>query len=142
MNSIIKISIIILFFTSCVRQSDYHKINAFLDEKNIQITNYTQLVAINTLGDCLNCNNTFSLEMSKYLKQDSTLFIVSTPGAKIDISPYLTKKSSNIILDFRKEFNNLNIINHSSIFKFKENTIDTIIEFDVKNIDSCTKEIE
>jgi hypothetical protein len=80
--------------------------------------------------------------MSAYLEQDSTLFIVSTPGAKIDISPYLKKESSNIILDFRKEFNKLNIINHSSIFKLKESAIDTIIEFDVKNIGSCTLEIK
>ena len=142
MSKIISIFIITLFLTSCNQQNDYQKINTFLDVKNIQITDYTQLVAINTLGDCLNCNNTFSLEMSKYLEQDSTLFIVSTPGAKIDISPYLSKESSNIILDFRKEFNALNIINYSAILKFKESSIDTIIEFDVKNIKSCTIEIE
>ena len=142
MNKHLTILLLILLLASCKQQNDYQKIISLLDEKNIQITNYKQLVAINTLGDCLNCNNTFSLEMSAYLEQDSTLFIVSTPGAKIDISPYLKKESSNIILDFRKEFNKLNIINHSSIFKLKESAIDTIIEFDVKNIGSCTLEIK
>ena len=142
MNKHLTILLLILLLASCKQQNDYQKIISLLDEKNIQITNYKQLVAINTLGDCLNCNKTFSLEMSAYLEQDSTLFIVSTPGAKIDISPYLKKESSNIILDFRKEFNKLNIINHSSIFKLKESAIDTIIEFDVKNIGSCTLEIK
>lgn len=137
MNKHLPVLFLFLFLTSCNQQNDYKKIATFLEMKNKNLADYKQLIVINTLGDCLNCNNTFSLEMSVYLEQDSTLFVVSTPGSKIDISPYITKTSSNILLDFREEFNKLNIINHSSILKFKGNKIDTIIEFDRKNIGSC-----
>ncbi len=136
--------LMIFFVISCNHNlTDYDKIGLFLKNNNKNITNYKYLIVLNELGTCMNCNNIFSKKMGKNIDNDSLLFIVSSSGLLIDISPYLDKKEkNNIIIDSNKEFDKLNLINHSSIIKIGKQKIDTIIEINPLNIEKSDKFIQ
>lgn len=133
---------IFLFFSfySCGNKelSTYDQIEYFFNE-NYQfnhLNEYNYLVVINEKGDCMNCNNSFSLAMSKNIKKSNVLFLISSPGYSIDISSYTKDKKHNVFYDYREKFNELNLINHSAIFIFNNNKVDSIIQINSSNLNN------
>lgn len=80
-----EIEIIKKFYLSQTSRDDFSK--------------YYSVILINECGSCLNCNNAFALAHSDEIEDDSVLFIISSCGVKIDISPYIIDKRSNVIWD-------------------------------------------
>lgn len=81
------------FYTSQTSREDFSK--------------YRSAILINEGGSCLNCNNAFALSHANEIEDDSILFIVSSCGSRIDISPYITQERSNIIWDSMSVFEEL-----------------------------------
>lgn len=66
---------------------------------NGRYSDFKQIIIINENGNCINCNNKFSREMSALLSDSTKLFIVSGTGAKVDFSYYLDINQDNLIVD-------------------------------------------
>ena len=98
-------AIIQQFYTDQTQKNDFSK--------------YRQAIIINERGLCLNCNNAFSLCNAKDLDNDSTLFIISSDGTQIDISPYLSTQHPNVIWDSLYSFDSLLPMNQCSIITIK-----------------------
>jgi len=137
-KSLIYIMLFVLVFFSCAspQKSDYEKINNYLrtvhNYHELQL--YKNIVVINESGTCMNCNNSFSKSMTKNIENDNVLFLICSPGRKVDISGYLDTEKSNILFDFHNKFGKLNLVNHCAIIKLEDKKIDTIIEIDVNNV--------
>jgi len=122
---------------SCSRNlNDYEKINHFLvnklDYNDLRSQDF--LIVINEMGTCMNCNNSFSKYMSKYIDSEKVLFLICSSGSRIDISMYLNSEENLILYDMHNDFSELNLINQSGIFKLKDEKIDTLIKINVKNV--------
>ena len=130
------IVLILFFLTGCSKLTNFEKIDNLLKtEFNFNhLAEYDQIVVINELGECLNCNNTFTDVMSRYIDRDNLLFLVCTSGTRIDISPFLKEEKENIILDYRNKFESLDLINHCAIFELEEERVDSIIEVSSENV--------
>jgi len=139
MSKILSIILFGLIVFSCKDSNTskaYLKINDFLSSKDVNINDYKSIVVINEKGTCLNCNNKFAKTMEQYINKDSVVFIISTTGTLVDISGYLEKENNkNIITDFSNEFLNLDLVDHCSIINLKNKDVDTIIQFDISNIE-------
>jgi len=133
MNKYIFIYTIILLILSCNQVSNYEKIESLLftefEFENLHEMDY--IVIINELGDCLNCNNAFSVAMSKYIESENILFIICGTGSRVDISPYINSTSNQVIWDKRNSFIKLNLVGRSAIIKLKKQRLDTIIEIEL-----------
>lgn len=129
---------LILVFTACDEgDKEYNQIVDFFDAnyKGLTISSYDCIVVINEEGECMTCNNTFSLAMSNFIDNDNILFLISSAGGTIDISNYLAdKERDNIALDFGRKFADLELIDHCAIINLEQNCIDTIIEIDLTNL--------
>lgn len=136
MNNLFKI-LFLLFLTSCSSEtSQYDKLENFLSEELdfSDLDDYNAVVVINEMGDCINCNDSFSKMMTKHLKNKRFLYIISTSGTKVDVSGYLNSDTDNILFDFRNNFKNLNLLEKSAIIMIENNKIDTIIQIDKDNL--------
>lgn len=137
MNKILLKLTLLFCSISCSHISSYQQINEFVDEKTnneMNLENFEYIIAINEMGDCINCNNRFAKLMEKHIGNKNKLFIVSSRGQKIDVSLYFNENSDNIIFDSHNDFGKLKIITRSAIIKILDNTVDTIIEIETKNV--------
>lgn len=108
---------------SCNKKSDVEKIREYYysNKPDGNFENFHKVVIINELGNCINCNNKFALQMSDSINNEEILFIVSCSGAKVDISPYLDKNQNNIIVDRLAKFDLLQISNACAIVDVENN---------------------
>ncbi len=138
LSNLIFVALMGIFFNfSCKNEviSNYAKIDKFLSTKyHKKINKYDYLIIINEQGNCLNCNNNFSKSVSKHIKSDNVLYIISTQGFNVDISPYVNKNHSNVLFDYDNEFSKLNLVKKCAIIDLGEHKIDTIIQIDAYNI--------
>lgn len=114
MNNKYSVLVILLICTlsfSCKQKSDIEKIQDYylVHKPDGKFEKYRKIIIINELGNCINCNNRFSLQMSYSINNQSILFIVSGMGSKVDISPYINILQENIIWDTKSEFDQLKI---------------------------------
>jgi hypothetical protein len=132
------LTLLLLFFVflSCQTPSQYEKVKSFLNviNQDIDLNDYKGLIVINERGSCINCNFAFSQAISKHIGNENVLFIVSTAGNNIDISPYLESEKSNIIFDYNNNFFKLKMVDRCAIFTLSNQSIDTIIEINLDNI--------
>jgi len=138
LKKISSLLLVFILFYSCINKTtNYDKIQTFIKDRfDKDLNTYDYLIVINEQGDCLNCNNKFSLALSKYLNNNNVLYLVSTPGFNIDVSPYIKKDHSNVLLDYKNEFSKLDLVKRCAIIDFGTEKIDTIIQVDVSNIKS------
>jgi len=117
-------------------ESDYDRIDNFLSNELgfSNLDDFDMLAVINEMGDCMNCNNSFSKTMAEHTANKKLLFLISTPGTRVDISEYIDKGNTNVLYDFHNHFKNLDLINRSAILKFKHVALDTIIEIKADNL--------
>lgn len=71
---------------------------------------FDRVVIINELGTCKNCNSLFAQRQLADIDNDSVLFIVSSQGARIDISGYVEEPRDNVIWDTTNLFNRFHIV--------------------------------
>tara|TARA_R110002050_G_scaffold245367_1_gene382970 strand:- start:38620 stop:39069 length:450 start_codon:yes stop_codon:yes gene_type:complete len=130
MNKIVTALAVSLLFFTCKQPSNYEKMELLLHNQfefdSLRVIDH--IVVINELGDCLNCNNSFSVAMSKYIESENVLFIICGTGSRVDISPYYNSTSNHVIWDRRNSFNELNMVGSSAIINLKNQKIDSIIE--------------
>ena len=138
LKKVSRLLLVIILLNSCNHKvTNYEKIETFIKKNfNKDLNGYDYLIVINEQGDCLNCNNKFSVTLSKYLDNNNVLYLVSTPGFNIDVSPYIKKDHSNVLLDYNNEFSKLDLVKKCAIIDFGTKKIDTIIQVDVSNIKS------
>lgn len=131
------------FLLACSANTKYDVLKTYIQDTfhDVQLDNYEYIVVINELGECLNCNNSFSKGMSKYLSNERVLFLITSLGARVDISDYLHQKNKNILRDFNSKFNDLINVNHCAILKLNQQSIDTIIEVNNYNLNRSLLEI-
>lgn len=91
------------FYTEQTQRDDFSK--------------YRRAIIINENGTCLNCNNAFAQAHAKNIVDDSTLFIVSSEGAKVDISPYISRQHRNVIWDTSYAFESLFTLDQCTILE-------------------------
>lgn len=115
---------------------DYERIDTFLKtEYNFHhFSEYDRLIIINELGDCINCNNTFAKSVASKTDNEKLLFLISTPGTRVDISGFLSHEYENVLYDFHNNFSNLELVSHCAIINYSERSIDTIIEVTNSNL--------
>lgn len=101
----------LLAFSSCQNKSNFKKTQKFYKkhQPDGDFSKFYKIVIINELGNCINCNNKFALQMADSINNPNILFIVSATGARVDISSYINKEQDNIIWDTKLEFNTLEI---------------------------------
>lgn len=130
-------------FVSCNSENPSLKVKAFYKERypHSDFLKFNEIVLINDLGDCLNCNNAFARLMEDSTENNHILFIVSSAGAKVDISGYINKDKNNIIWDKTSEFNQFKILNNSGILKLddKGNIVAKEINKFTKEAVSCER---
>lgn len=119
--------------------SNYEKLVQFCNDKNQNISRYRTIIVINEIGTCINCNNIFSRSQGKNLNSDSTLFIVSGVGNKVDLSAYVDRKAPNLILDDSAGFDSLNIVKSCAIISLSDNKINSVEEINVNNVNGLSE---
>ncbi len=128
----------VLLMTSCSSSDStntYQRIENFYRQfKTGNLDQYKQIIVINEDGTCLNCNNLFAKNQADALSRDSVLFIVSGYGTKIDISAYIGKNTSNLILDPGNEFGKLNLQKGCSIINLENKKIKMITPINAQNV--------
>lgn len=134
--NIIGISFLLLLLVTCSKLPNrYDQIDAFLKkELNFQdLDKYQKIVVVNELGDCMNCNNSF-VEKVALLKSDTTLlFLISTPGSRVDITPFI-EKQDNILHDPYGNFEQVDLVRSCAIIELNEQHVDTIIAVNSGNL--------
>lgn len=80
---------------------------------------FSRVVIINERGTCMNCNSLFAKRQLADLDNDSVLFIISSQGARIDISGYLDSSRNNVIWDTMYLFNRFNIVDSCTVIQLK-----------------------
>ncbi len=128
--------ILLLILAACQSPSQYQKVDDFLSSINpdINLKDYKSVVVINERGSCIHCNAAFNTAISKYIDRTEVLFVISSSGNHIDISPYLQNKYSNIVLDYANNFYKLGLVNQCAILILEHQRIDTIIDIKLDNI--------
>lgn len=127
-----------LIYSCSYKDSEYDKMKEFLSQKyDVELKDYDYLVVINEQGDCMNCNNLFSKAISSAIVNHNVLYLISSPGTNIDISPYLKYEYNNILLDFGNHFSELQIVDKCAIIELGKNKVDTIIKIDFSNVHSA-----
>ena len=110
------------------------KLKAYCSIHQQNLHDFLQIVVINEIGSCINCNNIFAKSQTQNLNSDSTLFIVSGIGNKVDLSAYIDKKSAHLIFDESQSFDSLKIVKSCAIISLKNDTIYRIEEIDINNV--------
>lgn len=122
----------VLTLGSCSEPTQYEKIKSFYEENKTtdgqDFEVFSKIVIINEKGNCISCNNSFAKQMERYLDDSQTLFIVSGPGLKVDISGFIHSENLNVIWDQNEEFNKLKISKSCALIELKNNEIHQINE--------------
>lgn len=114
--------------------SSFEKLELYCKSKQKTIANYKHVIVINEIGTCINCNNIFAKNQGENLNADSTLFIVSGIGNKVDLSSYIDRESSNLIFDEAAGFDSLNIVKSCAIITLSKDSIRSIELINVNNV--------
>lgn len=142
-TAITLISLLVLLYGCVSEQSDYEKVAAFIhDNYQLKLEKYDYLIVVNEQGDCLNCNNAFSTSIARYIDNDNVLYLISSPGFNIDVSPYIQKEQENVLLDFSNHFAELNLVEKCAILDLGNNKIDTIIDISLSNVSTAPNFIQ
>jgi hypothetical protein len=72
--------------------------------------------------------------MSSVVNRPDVLFIISSSGAKIDISYYLGFTAENVIVDRESKFDDLGLVNSSAVIYLEKSKIVDIIEVNLDNL--------
>lgn len=131
-------SLLVLLLLLVIRCSDsdtYEKVEDFYKRfKTGNLDQYNKIIVINEDGTCLNCNNLFAKNQANNLSSDSILFIVSGQGTRVDISAYIDKNASNLILDPENKFGELSLYKGCSIIELKNKKIKNITPINNQNV--------
>lgn len=114
--------------------SSFERLELYCNSKRKSISNYKRVIVINEIGTCINCNNIFAKNQGENLNADSTLFIVSGIGNKVDLSSYIDRESPNLIFDEASGFDSLNIVKSCAIITLKKDSIQSIELINVNNV--------
>ncbi len=123
---------------SVIQLSNYEKLKKYCLNFKVNVSDFKNIVVINEIGTCLNCNNIFSRSQSKNLNSDSTLFIVSGAGGRVDFSAYINNHSKNLIFDEFADFDTLDIVRSCAILTIAKNKIHSIEEINIKTVSSLS----
>lgn len=120
MNNIKLFFLLGVLLYSCKQpESDWEKLKSYYQthKKSKPFESFKRIIVFNELGGCLNCSSHYSIKMKQYKKDLSVLFITSTTGSKYDISLFIDTLQPNIIWDYNKDFDKLNIMPKSGEIK-------------------------
>jgi hypothetical protein len=104
--------------------TDEEKLESFytLHKPEGEFSKFNKVVVINELGGCLNCTSMFVNEIKDSTFKTNILFIVSSSGAKVDISPFIDSTKSNIIWDSNSDFDEFDILKKSGVIYLDSNS--------------------
>lgn len=129
--------------------TDFERIEAFFfNEFGYELTQAIQaLIVLNSDGDCMNCNASYSRFVERFVDDTTVLFLVCTPGNKFDVSFFLGKENNrNVFLDFSNHFAALNLLQKSGAIFLNKGEIDEVLAISAKtlseNFDRLTQRID
>lgn len=143
LNTVIIVVFSILILISCENESSreiQQKLSAnellaqYCENHEQNLKAYNHVIVINEIGTCINCNNIFAKAQGNNLYSDSTLFIVSGIGNKVDLSAYIDNNSTNLILDQSADFDTLDIVSSCAIITLEGKQIKSIENINVNNV--------
>lgn len=134
-------SIMLIFFAGCAADDELRQF--FSENYNLEnIYDKDILIVINEHGDCLNCNSNFSKLVAKYRDDEQVVYLISTPGSKVDISFYMDYDSKNIYFDFFDKFSEISNLQSSAVYFLGENKTEDIVEINPNNIQELITRID
>lgn len=144
-----KIKIIFfVFFSSLIYGCGLQENENSIENLNLYLDKFSnksqQKLAVLVVGDngCPSCNKIFSTFVSNQLNNKNCLFIISANSSKVDISNFINKKASNVIIDDKKEFERFKLLKSSGLILMDRGEIDTIINIEANRIDEQLMFIE
>jgi len=94
------------------------------------------VIIVDETGQCKTCINNFSAFILTQINNPKILFLISSPGIRLDISEYLNfKENKNIIFDRHNKFSDTRLIGGSGVIFLFNQSIDTIIEINSKTLE-------
>ncbi|MBN2669544.1 MAG: hypothetical protein JXR60_09975 [Bacteroidales bacterium] len=119
-------------FNACSeKQTDYDKINSFLEKHQFEASRYKYIFVIDDDG-CLKCNRYFSEYSSQLVHDSLVFFILSTDGSYFPLDEI--EQCNNIIWDSDQAFKSMLSLKSSTFIKIDNNRIDTTIEINAYNL--------
>ena len=140
MNRCVAILFLSVIVIACKPETEYEKMAHYFESHSEgDLSQFEYVIVINEIGSCINCNNYFSKEMTKALKDDKVLFILSGNGTKVDMSGYIQKDHKNVIWDRPAHFDELKIVEKCAILEIKDKQIIEKTEIDINNLEKSTQ---
>jgi len=126
---VISIFCFCLLFISCRKeQSGNDKILAIIkDSLKIEKT-FDKILILQSVG-CHVCNKKFAEYLIENEKSENDLVIISTQNVDGYVADKDIKNFKNVVVDRKGLFYKTNVLNNSAAIIFKENKIDTILNF-------------
>ena len=121
--------------------SNYRKLNTYLLKLSdtLYLSNFDVIVFLSENG-CPSCNRDFSKAILNYLiNKDNVLIILNAKGYQIDIRPYLSKESINVVSDYSSNFYRLKLFYGSGVILLKDQQIEEIIELKLDNMEQTIR---
>ena len=118
-----------LLFISCDKeQSNNDKILAIIKDSLKVEKTFNKILILQSAG-CHVCNKKFADYLIENEKSENDLVIISTQNVNGYVADEHIKNFKNIIVDRKSLFYKTNVLNNSAAIIFKENKIDTILNF-------------
>ena len=120
---------ITLLFTGCKKeQSSNDKILAIIKDSLKVQQQYDKILLLQSAG-CNTCNKKFADYLTEREKSEKELIIISMQNVNGYIADEDISKFKNVVVDRKALFYKTNVLNNSAAIIFKENKIDTILDF-------------
>ena len=120
---------IILLFVGCKKESSTNDkiLSIIKDSLKVERT-YDKIIILQEHG-CQVCNKKFAEYLTKNEKSENDLVIISMQNVNGYVSDENISKFKNVVVDRKGLFYQTNVLNNSAAIIFKENKIDTILNF-------------
>ncbi len=133
------ILIVILGCLGCggdkTKTTDYKIVKKYFWERhNLRLNKDIKQVVVLSENGCVPCNTRFAEFILYGIKKSSSIILVTASGARIDLSK-LDEENKNILYDQNITDTPYTLFNESKIIFINNNSIDTIITIDARQIE-------
>ncbi|MDR2009478.1 MAG: hypothetical protein LBQ22_03245 [Bacteroidales bacterium] len=130
-NSFISFFVFAVFACSSPRQKNFSHIEEYFENTHNYKFNDTinKIVVIAEGSVCGSCENAFAKTTYQYLKNDKTIFLITTMGTIIDINPFL-QMDNNCFFDWQLNTSEFPEFESSRVIYLENSQIDTIVILD------------
>jgi hypothetical protein len=129
------ISAIIFSVLSCSSsKTDFEVIADYFEKKhNIEIEKNIKRIVVITDRECPSCNRALANFSISDMVDDSTLFLITSDGSRLDISSF-QKLDGNVYFDWDIDPVEYNIFTASKVIFIENNNVDTIVTITSKEL--------